>query len=311
MASVNEFLRSFEFNGSPLQGQGSIDPSLGGFTTSNAPLLFAQLLTQLSQPGGALAELGLNQILAGQTGGLVAQSEVQRDQTLSQLAESGANPATAAIVTGGLDQQLLEQISGARASAQQNLQQQQQQAQTQFTNVLAQAEDTQKVRTEQLRQFEALRKDIKDQQKFSRTLGIASLAAGILSPIISRGVSKLGDAIFGEDGFEAATTAASTGPSAAFSVGGGIAGGIQNLALQGQASQAPAAPVLDPNAAIQGILQGIFGGQGGQQATAQPTVGTAGPAPSAPQFEAGTGSGQFDIEGLLQQLGGAGQVSVQ
>jgi hypothetical protein len=305
MVSVQQFLRGFEYNGQGFGDQGPVDPSQGGFTTSNAPFLFAQLLQQLSDPGGPLSSLSLNQVLAGQTSGLVAANAGAKDQALNQLADSGANAATAAMATGGFEQQLLEQIGATRAAAQENLQERQAKAATDFTNVLAQSEATQKERTEQLRQYESLRKDIKKQNKFNRALGIASLALSFLPT--GQIAGAIGNKLFSKDvdvptggglvlpGGGAPKFGAQAGAAAASSAGSGLAGG--------------GGAAFDHNQAFKDVL-GLF--QGSDQGSAGPAPPAAGS--SAPQFQTSAvgGGGADNIDELLGflQQGQGGQIAV-
>lgn len=203
---LQDFLRQFRFNGQALDRGGTIDPSTGGFTVSNAPAIYARLLQQLSQPGGPLSSLESSRVLGGQVASITTAGEQERRSAGARLSSAGLNEAQAAAALSGIDTGVQRAIGAARAEETRRLSTGQQEALTGFSSVLAQSESTQKERAEQLRQFEIALKEMKKQQKFNRLISIASL-----------GVSAFGAGMFsGLGGFfgggEAPTTAAGNAP---------------------------------------------------------------------------------------------------
>lgn len=218
MATLQDYMRSLEFNGQSLDRGGTIDPTRGGYTVSNAPFIFARLLQQLSQPGGPLSELSSSRVLGGKVAGIASQAEAQRRQTGTNLANAGVNDAQAGSILAGVDTGVQRAISEARAAEQARLQDKQQEALTGLANVTAQSESTQKERAEQLRQFEIALKELKKNKKFNRLISIASL-----------GVSAAGAGLF--SGFGALFGAGSSGSTARTGSAGSSSGGNRNLQM--------------------------------------------------------------------------------
>jgi hypothetical protein len=197
MVELNDFLRQTQFNGQRLDQGGTFDPSRGGFTVSNAPLVFARLLQQLSQPGGPLSSLESSRVLAGQVSGITTAGESERRATGSRLASAGVNEAQGAAILSGVDTGIQRAISQARSTERQRLNDAQQEALTGFANVVAQSESTQKERAEQLRQFEIALSETRKQQRFNRIVSIASLGVSAFGAGLFNGLGSRISGLFG------------------------------------------------------------------------------------------------------------------
>lgn len=172
---LQDFLRQIKFNGQSLDRGGTVDATAGGYTVSNAPAVYARLLQQLSQPGGALSSLESSRVLGGQVSSIVSQGDQERRSFGTRLSNAGLNEGQAAAALSGVDTSVMRAISEARAAEERRLSGAKQEALTGFANVVAQSESTQKERAEQLRQFEIALKEMRKQQRFSRIVSIASL----------------------------------------------------------------------------------------------------------------------------------------
>lgn len=202
--AVSDYLSQFQFNGTPVTGgSGTFDPSKGGFTTSNAPFIFARLLEELSKPGGALSSLSTSRAFAGEVESIIGQSRAARGQVQDALVSSGVNEAQALQQVGGFDQQLLSGLTSRRAARETEQQGREQEALTTFANSLSQAEDVQKSRTEQLRQFDKLYKNFKKQQQLQNILQ----GVGLVISAVGAGSGSFLGSLFGAIGSSAANKA--------------------------------------------------------------------------------------------------------
>ena len=216
---IADFLNNVSYDGVKLS---AFEADLGGgaMTDLNSPGAYAQMLKTMLAPSGLLSNKYQSTALAGMVSGLSVQKEQGQEQMMAQLAADGVSGSTAMRMLAEGDRQFQSAALGAANQLETARGQNEADAILGVTNALATIESQQKQMELQDYWNKKFYKQAESANKFSKIMGIASLALGLPSALTTA-ASAIGG-WFGKGGGEAP-------PQMNFGVGGGATGGPAKL----------------------------------------------------------------------------------